>query len=124
MNVLSYESTIVSGIHVVGDSCSTAPQPKAGHMGNQQGKVCADAIVRRLRPNPLAPDPSPATATVGFSPITADTASWFTTVFQATTAVPAAMVAFKPAAESANPTDKNFEQLFKWFGELHADTLG
>lgn len=118
VNVLSYESTAVPRIHVVGDSCASAPQPKAGHMGNQQGKVGADAIVRLLRGQAL--DTTPATATVGFSPITASTASWFTTVFQAQGS---AMVATS-TGEAANPTDKNFERLFKWFGELHADTLG
>lgn len=125
VNVLSYESTAVPRIHVVGDSCSSAPQPKAGHMGNQQGKIGADAIVRLLQGQPL--DESPATATVGFSPITADTASWFTTVFQARPPLvaggPFTMVASSPAGEAASPTDKNFENLFKWFGELHADTL-
>ena len=124
VNVLSYESTAVPRIHVVGDSSSTAPQPKAGHMGNQQGKVGADAIVRLLQGQPL--DPSPATATVGFSPITSRTAAWFTTVFQATTAASGAAVvmAATSTGESPKPTDKNFERLFKWFGELHADTLG
>ncbi|WP_309681909.1 FAD/NAD(P)-binding oxidoreductase [Polaromonas sp.] len=130
VNVLSYESTQVPGIHVVGDSCSAVVGdplgavrlPKAGHMGNQQGKIGADAIVRLLQRQPL--DPSPATATVGFSPITADTASWFTTVYQAQTnpGAPFTMVASR-VGEAANPTGDNFENLFKWFGELHADTL-
>ena len=74
-----YESTAVPRIHVVGDFWSTAPQPKAGHMGNQQGKLGTDAIVRLLSDQPL--DPAPATDTVEFSPIIADTAAWFTTVF-------------------------------------------
>ena len=125
VNVLSYESTVVPGIHVVGDSCSSG-QPKAGHMGNQQGKVGADAIVRLLNHQPL--DLSPATATVGFSPITADTASWFTTVFQAKPPQPpqpanGPFTMVGKAVESASPTGDNFENLFKWFGELHADTL-
>jgi len=123
VNVLSYESTAVPRIHVVGDSSSAAPQPKAGHMGNQQGKVGADAIVRLFSGQAL--DPAPATATVGFSPITAETAAWFTTVYQAAVgANGVATMVGRPAGESAKPTDKNFERLFKWFGELHADTLG
>ncbi len=130
VNVLSYESTLVPGIHVVGDSCSAVlgdplgalRLPKAGHMGNQQGKIGADAIVRLLQRQPL--DPLPATATVAFSPITADTASWFTTVYraQANAGGPFTM-ASTATGEAASPTDKNFENLFKWFGELHADTL-
>jgi sulfide dehydrogenase [flavocytochrome c] flavoprotein chain len=130
VDVLSYESTVVPRIHVVGDSCSAVVGdplgalrlPKAGHMGNQQGKIGADAIVRLLQGQPL--DPLPATATVGISPITADTASWFTTVYraQANAGGPFTM-ASTATGEAASPTDKNFENLFKWYGELHADTL-
>ena len=117
-----YEFTAVPRIHVVGDFWSTAPQPKAGHMGNQQGKLGTDAIVRLLSDQPL--DPAPATDTVEFSPIIADTAAWFTTVFHVAVGANgvAAMVG-RPAGESASPTDENFERLFKWFAELHADTL-
>ncbi|MCM2328124.1 MAG: NAD(P)/FAD-dependent oxidoreductase, partial [Lysobacter sp.] len=47
VDVLSYESTAQPGIHVIGDAAATT-QPKAGHIGNQEGKVCADAILRML----------------------------------------------------------------------------
>ena len=58
VDVLSYESTAVAGIHVIGDASATT-QPKAGHIGNQEGKVCADAILRaagRGHAGPLAGD--------------------------------------------------------------------
>jgi hypothetical protein len=32
-------------VHVIGDSSATT-QPKAGHIANQEAKVCADALVR------------------------------------------------------------------------------
>ncbi|MEN9317052.1 MAG: hypothetical protein RIS35_3445, partial [Pseudomonadota bacterium] len=56
VNVLSYESTGVPRIHVIGDAAQTT-QPKAGHIANQEGKVCADAIVRLMGGLPLDPAP-------------------------------------------------------------------
>jgi sulfide dehydrogenase [flavocytochrome c] flavoprotein chain len=40
VDVLSYASTIAPNVHVIGDSYATA-QPKAGHIANQEAKVCA-----------------------------------------------------------------------------------
>lgn len=119
VNVLSYES-VVPYIHVIGDSCGTT-QPKAGHIGNQEGKVCADAIVRLLAG--FDPDPAPVTNSACYSPITATTASWLTAVFaydsQSRTmkAVPAS------SGEASGPSGDNYEQMFKWFRTLMADTF-
>jgi sulfide dehydrogenase [flavocytochrome c] flavoprotein subunit len=58
VDFLSYESTLVPGIHVVGDSIQNAPGlPKSGHMANQAGKVCAAAIVARISGQPLPSQP-------------------------------------------------------------------
>lgn len=43
VNFLSYESTAVRGVYVLGDSIA-GNLPKSGHMANQQAKVCAGAI--------------------------------------------------------------------------------
>lgn len=46
---LTYESTAVRNVHVLGDALQIAPaMPKSGHMANQHGKVCAAAIVALL----------------------------------------------------------------------------
>ncbi len=46
---LTYESTAVKNVHVLGDALQIAPaMPKSGHMANQHGKVCAAAIVALL----------------------------------------------------------------------------
>ena len=46
---LTYESTAVPNVHVLGDALQIAPaMPKSGHMANQHGKVCAAAIVALL----------------------------------------------------------------------------
>ncbi len=54
VDFLSYESTAVPKIHVVGDAVA-AKTPKSGHIANQQAKVCAAAVISLLR------DQEPAT---------------------------------------------------------------
>jgi NADPH-dependent 2,4-dienoyl-CoA reductase/sulfur reductase-like enzyme len=49
VDFLTYESTAVKNIHVLGDAIMAAPQmPKSGHMANQHAKVCAAAVVALL----------------------------------------------------------------------------
>ncbi|MDP2786281.1 MAG: FAD-dependent oxidoreductase, partial [Sulfurimicrobium sp.] len=79
VDVRSYESTGVPNVYVIGDSAASG-QPKAGHIANQEAKLCADAITRALRGD-LIPNPAPKTNSACYSPITADTASWLTAVY-------------------------------------------
>ena len=54
----SYESTLVPGVHVLGDAIASAPGlPKSGHMANQSGKVCAAAVVAASLGAPIPNDP-------------------------------------------------------------------
>lgn len=49
VDFLTYESTAVKNVHVLGDAIMAAPQmPKSGHMANQHAKVCAAAVVALL----------------------------------------------------------------------------
>ncbi|HEV8644259.1 MAG TPA: NAD(P)/FAD-dependent oxidoreductase [Burkholderiales bacterium] len=49
VDFLTYESSAVKNVHVLGDSIMAAPQmPKSGHMANQHAKVCAAAVVALL----------------------------------------------------------------------------
>lgn len=117
---LTYESRIVPGIHVLGDSQATG-QPKSGHMANAQAKVCADAILRAFEG--LPPDPYPKTNSACYSPITDRTASWLTVVFgydsftQTMKAVPGTL------QEAPAPTAENFKQMTAWAANLFADSF-
>jgi NADH dehydrogenase FAD-containing subunit len=120
VNQLSYESKVAAGIHVIGDSAGTA-QPKAGHIGNQLGKVCADAIVRAF--GGLTPDPAPVTNSACYSPITMESASWLTAVFaydQATQSMAAVPDSFR---EAASRTTDGFSKMNKWFTALMTETF-
>lgn len=122
VNVLSYASTTpgASKVHILGDSSATT-QPKAGHIANQEAKVCADALSRLLAGG--SPDPSPVTNSACFSTITSTQASWLHALFQydPVSATMQAVAAASGASTGWN-TD-SFEDMNKWFGALMADSF-
>jgi NADH dehydrogenase FAD-containing subunit len=122
VNVLSYASTTpgASKVHIIGDSSATT-QPKAGHIANQEAKVCADALSRILAGG--SPDAAPVTNSACFSTITTTQASWLHAMYQydpvsgTMQAVPAATGA------SVGWNAESFKDMGKWFGSLMADTF-
>lgn len=120
VNELSYE-TLVPGVHVIGDSIASK-QPKAGHIGNQQGKVCADAILRLE--TGLQPYPAPVTNSACYTPITSTTATWLTAVFAYNATYHEMQVAAPGVIEAPEgPTAASYSEMGEWFGELMADTF-
>lgn len=122
VNVLSYASTVSGAekVHIIGDSSATT-QPKAGHIANQEAKVCADAISRILSGG--APDPAPVTNSACYSTITMSQASWLTAVFRYN---PTSLAMTPVAASSAASTGWNsdsFEEMSIWFNALMADSF-
>ena len=117
VNPLSYESTLASGIYIIGDSQGTG-QPKAGHMGNSEAKVCADAILRTL--NGVALYASPKTNSACYSPTSTTEASWLTAVFKYDAVEQKMVIANMAAGES---TTSNYSKMFLWSGNLFSDTF-
>jgi NADH dehydrogenase FAD-containing subunit len=122
VNVLSYASTVAGAdkVHIIGDSSATT-QPKAGHIANQEAKVCADAISRLL--TGLTPDPAPVTNSACYSTITMTQASWLTAAFQYDTATQAMKVVPPSSAASVGWDKDNFEDMSTWFKALMADSF-
>lgn len=118
VDVLSYESTAVPRVHVIGDAIGTT-MPKSGHMANAQAKVVADAIVRAFRGR--APNPAPATSSACFSPITMSTASWLTAVFQYDAASHTMQVS--SIAEAPSISARNYRDMSRWFAGLMKDSF-
>lgn len=117
---LTYESTLLKNIHIIGDAQGTS-QPKSGHIANSEAKVCADAILRAFAGE--SPDPAPMTNSACYSPITAKTASWLTAVFaydpetQTMKSVPEAF------GEAPAATEEHYEKMFDWASNLFSDTF-
>lgn len=122
VDVLSYASTVSGAdkIHIIGDASATT-QPKAGHIANQEAKVCADAISRILSGG--APDPAPVTNSACYSTISMTQASWLTAVYQygATSKVMESVAAASGASVGWN--SDNFEEMHTWFKALMADSF-
>jgi NADPH-dependent 2,4-dienoyl-CoA reductase/sulfur reductase-like enzyme len=120
VDVLSYESTVAPGIHVIGDSSATT-QPKAGHIANQEAKVCADAIVRSFGGYDV--DPAPVTNSACFSTITMKEASWLEAVFQYDPSTRVMVPVTNATGASVGWSRDNFDQMETWFKALMADTF-
>jgi sulfide dehydrogenase [flavocytochrome c] flavoprotein subunit len=54
---LTWESTLIANVHVIGDAAIQSPLPKSGYAANSEAKVCAANIVRLLEGESLL-DPS------------------------------------------------------------------
>ena len=127
VDVLSYESTAIAGVHVIGDA-SSCGLPKAGHVANQEAKICADAILRAL--GGQQPDSAPVANSACYSPITASTASWLTAVYQYDATTRKMVVAANGggtsggrATEAGSITNGNFQQMNTWFNTLMGDSF-
>jgi sulfide dehydrogenase [flavocytochrome c] flavoprotein subunit len=120
VDVLSYTSTAAPLVHVIGDSSATT-QPKAGHIANQEAKVCADALVRRIAGG--SPDPKPVTNSACYSTITMSQASWLNAVFQYDTAQRVMAPVAAAGGASTGWSSQNFSQMNTWFGSLMSDTF-
>lgn len=120
VNVLTYESSVAPGIHVIGDSSATG-QPKAGHIANQEAKVCAQAIADLLAGR--AVDQAPMTNSACYSTITMSTASWLTAVFAYDPATASMKLVPGSSGEADRVSKDNFEDMSKWFKSLMADTF-
>ncbi|HOB66770.1 FAD/NAD(P)-binding oxidoreductase [Ottowia sp.] len=122
VDVLSYASTVAGAgkVHIIGDASATT-QPKAGHIANQEAKVCADAIARLLAGG--QPDPAPVTNSSCYSTITMSQASWLHAVFQYDAA--AGAMAAVPAATGASAgwNADDFKDMNTWFNALMADSF-
>jgi len=120
VNQLTYASTVAPRIHVIGDASATA-QPKAGHIANQEAKVCADAIIRSLAN--LQPDPAPVTNSACYSTITMSQASWLTAVYQYNPATAAMAAVAAGSGASVGWSAENFKEMNTWFTALMADSF-
>ncbi len=126
VDVTTYESTLTGfeDIHIIGDSQGSG-QPKSAHMANAQAKVCADAILRKLASQPTGHAERLENITTNsacYSPITRDTASWLTAVFQYD--IPSHSMKLAHIAEAGEWTRGNYREMFTWAENLFGDVFG
>lgn len=123
--VTTYESTLsgFEDIHIIGDSQGSG-QPKSAHMANAQAKVCADAIIRKLASQPTDHTERLENLTTNsacYSPITYDTASWLTAVFQYDAG--SKQMKLSQIGEAGEWTQESYQDMFDWSANLFTDTF-
>ncbi|MEY4977045.1 MAG: hypothetical protein RIQ97_2240 [Pseudomonadota bacterium] len=125
VNLLTYESTLASGVHVIGDACISG-MPKAGHIGNQEGKTCANAIVHALLGNAYAlEETSPVLNSACYTPVTSSKATWLSAVYQYSNGVMLSSTqnnSTQPRTATTAST-RNYRDMERWFSTLMADTF-
>ena len=125
MNLLTYESTLKPGIHVIGDAWISG-MPKAGHIGNQEAKTCANAIVNALKGSLFAlEETSPVLNSACYTPLTSTQATWLSAVYQYANGVmvPSSENGVTQPRAATSATTGNYEDMEKWFATLMGDTF-
>ncbi len=120
VDVLTYESTAVPLVHVLGDASGTT-QPKAGHIANAEAKVCAAAIIELLSGGTV--NQEPMTNSSCFTPITRTTASWLSVVYRYDPSTQTMVPTGNGVTESLGADSENYSDMLTWFTNLMADTF-
>jgi NADPH-dependent 2,4-dienoyl-CoA reductase/sulfur reductase-like enzyme len=79
VNLMTFESTTVPNVHIIGDSVASN-LPKSGHMATNHAKICASAIVELL--NGRQPDAAPVVANTCYSATSDTTAGHVANTFR------------------------------------------
>jgi NADPH-dependent 2,4-dienoyl-CoA reductase/sulfur reductase-like enzyme len=120
VDVLTYASEVEPDIHVIGDSCATAVQPKSGHMASSQAKVTADAILRAFAGH--APDTNITTNSACFSPTEVGRASWLTAGYRYDAAADEMVLVPESFQEAERSDSGNYKDMFDWADNIFADS--
>lgn len=119
VDFLTYESKLVSNVHVIGDAVSAA-LPKSAHMATNQAKVCASAVVQLMAG--LAPDPAPVFANTCYSYVTDKSAMHVANVYRYDEAKKI-MVSAESGGVSASPSEQEGVYAVAWSKNIWTDTL-
>ena len=125
VNLLTYESTLVPGVHVIGDACISG-MPKAGHIGNQEAKVCANGIIYALLGTSYAVnETSPVLNSACFTPVNSTMASWLSAVYQYSggAMTPSTANGVTQPRASNGASRGNYKDMEKWFATLMGDSF-
>jgi sulfite dehydrogenase len=119
----SMESTAIPGIHVLGDATLAAPaMAKAGHMANQQGKVCAAAVIAMLEGR--SPSPEPVFASTCYSFVSEKEAIHVASVHQWNDKEKTVTIVPGANGLSAARSEQEGRYAWAWARNIWADMLG
>jgi NADPH-dependent 2,4-dienoyl-CoA reductase/sulfur reductase-like enzyme len=118
IDAASFESTLVAGVHVIGDACIADPMPKSASAAGAQAKQCALAIAAAFEGREA---PAPDFASVCYSLLARDRALAIHGRFAVTGGVIEAVAPDIGAAPTAEMEARNAEQ---WYRSIVTDAFG
>ncbi len=123
VDFLSFESTAVPNVHVLGDAIQTSPlMPKSAHMANQHAKVCAAAVVDML--SGRAPDRQPVLTNTCYSFVSDSDVIHVASVHAYDAAQKTLLVVPGSGGVSAQASAQEGVYAFNWARNIWRDTLG
>jgi NADPH-dependent 2,4-dienoyl-CoA reductase/sulfur reductase-like enzyme len=120
IDYVTFESTAVPKVHVIGDPV-LSNMPKSAHVSNNQAKICAAAIVELLAGR--EPAPVPVIGSTSYS-ATSDSTAGPIAVVMRYDAKDRVYVRQKGGGADATHSELNFAYNLSWFDNMWADTLG
>ena len=119
VSFLTYESSTVPNVHVIGDAIDSN-LPKSAHMASNQARVCASAIVAIMTSQ--APDPAPVFANTCYSYVDDKQAIHVATVYRYD-ANKKIMLAAEGGGVSAKPSEQEGQYARAWANNIWSDVL-
>lgn len=119
VDFITYESRVVPGVHVIGDSVAAA-LPKSAHMATSQARVCASAIVSLMAGE--APDPQPVFANTCYSFVSDTMAMHVANVYRFD-ASKKIMVSAEGGGVSDRPSEQEGNYAQWWARNIWSDVL-
>ncbi len=119
VSFLSYESSAVANIHVIGDAIDSN-LPKSAHMATSQARVCANAIVALM--SGQMPDAAPVFANTCYSYVDDRQAMHVANVYRYDE-TKKIMVAAEGGGVSANPSEQEGQYANAWAANIWSDAL-
>ena len=119
VSFITYESTAVPNVHVIGDAIDSN-LPKSAHMATNQARICASAIVE-LMSNRL-PDPAPVFANTCYSFVNNKEAMHVATVYRYDPNKKI-MLAAEGGGVSQNPSIQEGDYAQAWAANIWSDVL-
>jgi NADPH-dependent 2,4-dienoyl-CoA reductase/sulfur reductase-like enzyme len=119
VSFITYESTAVPNIHVIGDAIDSN-LPKSAHMATNQARICASAVVELMFNR--TPDPAPVFANTCYSFVSDKEAMHVATVYRFDTNKKI-MVAAEGGGVSLKPSVQEGDYAQAWAANIWSDVL-
>ena len=122
VNHENFESSLIPGIHVIGDAAIAAPMPKSAYAANLQAKLCARAILRALTGKSAD---APAIGGACWSHITPDQAvREYAEFAYANGAIARTLLDISPTGETEDQRSATAEAAEHWYRDITGEMFG